>query len=188
MPAVQSRHLVDWIEDELIWLGSAGFAEVSVEHEATEGPQSLRSFVGGHEVAKICPQPIMVVKMEPFEGCVFDRSVHPPDLAIDPQMIWPAQAMHDPVCIGDRVKANRLRSGCLAPQRTECRYPKPVRVWLQTMSREGGQDGLDMTRVGHERNFEALPSGHVICLVDGLGGRELAGSDAAHRETELALR
>jgi hypothetical protein len=53
---VQSRHLVDRVEDESIWLRCPDFADVFVWGETSEGLESAREVIGRHEVGEMRSQ------------------------------------------------------------------------------------------------------------------------------------
>ena len=45
----------------------------------------------------MCPQLAMAVVVEPFNRCIFDRSVHALDLSVRPGMAHLGQPMLDPI-------------------------------------------------------------------------------------------
>ena len=104
---VQSRHLVDRVQDESIRLGGPDLADVFVGREATEGLESAGEVVGGQEVGKVCSQLVVAVVVETFDRGVLDRAVHPLDLAVGPRVVWPGQPVLYAVRLADHVEAHR---------------------------------------------------------------------------------
>jgi hypothetical protein len=71
---VQSRHLVDRVEDESIWLRCPDFADVFVRREAAERLEPLGEVVGCQEVREMRLQLIVGFVAEAFYSRVLDCS------------------------------------------------------------------------------------------------------------------
>jgi len=90
---VQSRHLVDRVENESVWLGCPDLADVFIRREAAEGLEPPGEIVSVHEVGEMGAELVVVFVIEAFYRCVFDRAVHPLDLAIGPRVVWLSEAV-----------------------------------------------------------------------------------------------
>jgi hypothetical protein len=86
--SVQSRHLVDRIEDELIWLRSPDFADVFVRYEATACLETACIIVGFKEVAEMVAKLIVTIVVMPLDGPGFDCAVHAVNLPTCPRVCW----------------------------------------------------------------------------------------------------
>ena len=95
---VRSRHLVDRIQDEFIWLGCPGFTDVFVRCEAAERLEAARVVVGIEEIVEMRAELVMAIVVIPFDGSVFNRAVHALDLPVRPRVVWLGQAMLNAIC------------------------------------------------------------------------------------------
>lgn len=110
--------MLERIEFESFWLGSAAFADAFVGREAIQGLQPSSVVVGGDEVGKMSFELIMSVVMvadsdfdlsgKTVAGCqharFLDRAVHALDLAIGPRMFNLGQPMFDPVLLAAHIE------------------------------------------------------------------------------------
>ena len=81
----------------------------------------------------------MAVVTVALDGSLFDRAVHPLDLALGPRVIGVRQPMLDPIGVADHVKAHRSGIGGVpiprqlgkldAPSR-QIASQSPARQWL----------------------------------------------------------
>ena len=91
---VQSRHLMDWVDDESIRLRSPLFADEFIGREAFEGLQPTAKIVCVDEVLKVPSELVVIVIMEPLDGRLLDGSVHALDLPIGPCAAPAGDALH----------------------------------------------------------------------------------------------
>jgi len=86
---------MDWINDESLRFSCPSFADEFVGRESFEGFEAPPEIVGVDEVLEMAAQLVMVVVVEPFDGCVLDGPVHSLNLPVCPRMTWLGQAMLD---------------------------------------------------------------------------------------------
>lgn len=72
-PWIQSRHLVDRIDEESIWLRSLSFADAFAGREAAKCPEATCEVAGVHEVAKMDAQLVLSIVVMGFDGRVADH-------------------------------------------------------------------------------------------------------------------
>ncbi len=109
---VQSRHLVDRIDGEPLWLICPGFADEFVGREALEGLQATGEVVGGNEVRKVASELVVVLVVVSLDGGLLEGAVHALDLSVGPRMAWFGQPMID-IVLGTRI-LERVRPEALA--------------------------------------------------------------------------
>ena len=73
--------------------------------EASQGLQATPVVIGVYEDLKVLPQFGVGVVMVAFDGGLFDRSVHPLDLAIGPRVVRLGEAVLDAAFAADLVEA-----------------------------------------------------------------------------------
>ena len=105
----------------------------------------------------------MIIVMEAFDGRVFDRAVHPFDLAIRPRVVWLREAVLDTVGLADHVEAHGPGIDGVAIPRL-----------LGELNAVVGENGMDL--IGHcfEHVLQELPGRLPVRLVDELGHGKLA--------------
>lgn len=121
-------------------------------------------------------QLVMTIVVEAFDGCIFDRAVHPLDLPIGPWMVRLGEAVLDVVCLADHVEAHLARPGGVAIARL-----------LGELDAIIGQDRVDTVGHGFQQVIEELPCGSPVGLVDQPGDCELAGSVDGDEQVQLAF-
>lgn len=111
---------MDRVENESVWLGCPDLADVFIRREAAEGLEPPGEIVSVHEVGEMGAELVVVFVIEAFYRCVFDRAVHPLDLAIarensppdcflilaTPRVVWLREAVLDTVGLADHVEAH----------------------------------------------------------------------------------
>lgn len=97
---------MDRVENESVWLGCPDLADVFIRREAAEGLEPPGEIVSVHEVGEMGAELVVVFVIEAFYRCVFDRAVHPLDLAIGPRVVWLREAVLDTVGLADHVEAH----------------------------------------------------------------------------------
>ena len=102
--SVQSRHLLERVSFESLWLGSPGFADELVWGEACEGLEASGEVVGVDEVAQVGAQLIVGLVEVAFDGGVFDGAVHSLDLTIGPRMLDLGQPMFDAILLAAQIE------------------------------------------------------------------------------------
>ena len=55
---------------------------------------------------------LMAVVVVAFDGCLFDRPVHPLDLAVRPGMVWPCEAVLNPMVLAGAIEGVPTPAGC----------------------------------------------------------------------------
>ena len=173
---VQSRHLVDRVQDESVGLGCPDLADVFVWCEPAECLEPAGEVVGCHEVREVRPELVMAVVVVSFDGCVLDRAVHSLDLAVGPRMVGLCEAMFDPVGLTDHVETHGPRINGV-----------PVPGLLGELNAIVGEDGVDLIWHGLEHVLQELPSRLPVCLLDQLGHGELARAVNADEQEELSF-
>jgi hypothetical protein len=107
----------------------------------------------------------MAVVVEAFDGRLFNRAVHPFDLAIGPRMVWLRQAVFNPIGFANHVKAHCPRiDGIAVPQ---------LLGELEAVVRE---NGIDLIGHGFEHVLQELPSSAPASFFYELGHSELGGA------------
>jgi hypothetical protein len=124
----------------------------------------------------MCSQLVVAVVMVSRHRRLYDRAVHPLDLAISPWVVWLGQAVLDPIYLVDHVAAHPPRI-----------FSVPVAGLLGEPDAVIGQDRVNAIGDGLEQMFEELPRGLAIWLFHELGDCKLAGAINAHKKIELAL-
>ena len=121
-------------------------------------------------------QLIMAVVVEAFDGGFFDRSVHPLDLAVGPEMVGLREPMLNAVGFADHVEAHGLGVGSISVSGLLCELDAVV-----------SEDGVDL--IGHcfEHVLQELPSRLPVCLLDQLGYGKLACAIDAEEQVELSF-
>ena len=165
-----------WIDDESFWLRSPDFADVFVRGKATEGLESSPEIIGCHEVVEVCPQLLMTVVMEAFDGCFLDCPIHPFNLTVRPGMIGFCQTMFDPVGFADHVKAHGTRPGRIA-----------ITGLVSELDPIVGQNGMDPIRNDAQEIFEEFPGRLPIGFLDQLCDSEFACPVNRHEEIQPAF-
>src|SRR5215813_15121137 len=94
---VWSRHLLERVENESIWLRSPCFADKFVRGETVEGFKASAEVVGIDEVIEMPLELCVAVVVIALNGCLFDRAVHSFDLAVGPRMADLCEPMFDAV-------------------------------------------------------------------------------------------
>jgi len=92
------------IECEQLGFGCPDFADVFVGCEFAQGLETPAVVVSADEVVEVSGQLGMAVVMIAFDGCLFDRAVHPLDLAVGPGMLHFGQAVFDSFLVTDPVE------------------------------------------------------------------------------------
>ncbi len=110
-------------------------------------------------------QLIMAIVMVTLDGGLFDRAVHPFDLAVGPWVVGFRQPMLDPIGVADHVEAHWSGIGSV-----------PVPGLLGELDAVVRQDGVDLVRHGFEHVLEELPSRAPVGLFSELGHSELVGA------------
>ena len=165
-----------WIDDESFWLCSPDFADVFVRCEATEGLESSPEIIGCHEVVEVCPQLLMTIVMEAFDGCFLDCPVHPLNLTVRPGMIGFRQTMFDLVSFADHVEAHGARPGRIA-----------VTGLISELDAVIGQNSVDPVRDDAQEMFEEFPGCLPISFPDELCDSEFACPIDGNEEVQLAF-
>ncbi len=106
---------------------------------------------------------VVVFVIEAFYRCVFDRAVHPLDLAIGPRVVWLREAVLDTVGLADHVEAH-------GPGRDGVAIPRLI----GELNAVVGENGVDL--IGHcfKHVLQELPGRLPIRLIDELGHGKLA--------------
>ena len=118
----------------------------------------------------------MIIVMEAFDGRVFDRAVHPFDLAIRPRVVWLREAVLDTVGLADHVEAHGPGIDGVAIPRL-----------LGELNAVVGENGVDLIRNGLEHVLQELPGRLPVRLVDELGHGKLACAVDANEQKQFAL-
>ena len=160
---VQSRHLVDRVENESVWLGCPDLAHVVVRRKAAEGLEPAREVVGYHEVREVGAKLVMVLVVEAFDRRFLDGTVHSLDLAIGPRVVWLREAVLDTVGLANHVEAH-------GPGRDGVAVPG----LLGELNAVVGENGVDL--IGHcfKHVLQELPGRLPVRLIDELGHGKLA--------------
>ena len=163
------------------------FTDRFIGCEAFERLQPAREIVGADEVSQVGTELLMAFIMEPLDGGLLDRSVHPFDLAVGPWMSGLGQAMVNIVLgtrILERMSPNRLtvldRSFDLCGGRADISRRCEVRSVV-------GQHDMDLVRNGLDQGFEKVscdtPGGLLVQLDEG----KLRGPIDGDQKIELSL-
>jgi len=174
---VQSRHLVDRIDDEPVWLCRPDLGDVFVGGETAEGLEPAGEVVGGHEVSEVRPELVVALIVEASDGRFLDGPVHPLDLFVGPRIIRFGEPMLDVVGLADHVEAHLTGPGGV-----------PVAGLLGELDAVIGQDRVDAVGHGCQQVFEELSCCPAISLADKSGDREFARAVYADEQVELAFR
>ena len=71
---VQSRHLVDRVDDEPVGLRESELGDGVVGYKAAERPEPKTETMGGHELREMSAHPVMAVVVDRFDGGLPDSS------------------------------------------------------------------------------------------------------------------
>jgi hypothetical protein len=119
---------------------------------------------------------IVRFKVEQFHCRVFDRSVHPLDLAVSPWVVGLGQSVLYAVGFTNHVEARRSRMDGVE-----------VPGLLGEMNAIVGQDCMDVIGRGFEHVLQELPGSHSVSLCNELSDGELGRSVNSYKEIEPAL-
>ncbi|GBR61292.1 hypothetical protein AA100600_2648 [Gluconobacter thailandicus F149-1 = NBRC 100600] len=124
----------------------------------------------------MCPQLLMTVVMEAFDGCFLDCPVHPLNLTVRPGMIGFRQAVFNPVGFADHVEAH---------------WTRPRRIAIAGLFSELdaviGQNGMNPVRDHAQEIFEEFPGRLPIGFFNQLCDCEFAGPVDSNEEVQLAF-
>ena len=134
---VQSRHLLDRVEDESFGLDCPAFADEFVGREAPERLQSSPEIVGIDEVREMPLQLGMIVIMVSFDGRVLDGPVHAFDLPICPRMFDLRASMLDAVLEATHAEHVHGEAGCRSIG---------ISGWQAKLDTVVGQDRVNLVR------------------------------------------
>ena len=107
---------------------------------------------------------------------VFDRAVHPFNLAVVPGMIWLGQPMFDVIGLADQVKSHLA----------ECHAVTIARL-LGELDAVVGQDCVNLVRHRFQQVLQELPGRLAIGLLDQLRHGEFAGAVNRYKQVEFAF-
>ena len=125
------------------------------------------------EVGEVAAKLIVGAVVEAFDGGVFDRLVHPLDLAVGPWTIGFCQPVFDPIGFADHVEAHLPRKGGVPVARLIGELDAAHH--RARIDGSLGRDRVDAARNGFQKVLRELPCGPPVGLLDQLGNRELAG-------------
>jgi len=168
---VQSRHLVDRVQDESVWLGGPDLADVFVWREAVEGLESAREVVGCYEVAEVDAKLIVSLVVETLHSGLLDRPVHPFDLSVGPRVFHSGQPVID-VVFAAYAPEDVLEGAGIDAAICE----------LHTIV---GQHRVDPVWHSYDQVAQKLGCSHLSRLLDEANEGKLAGSVNCDKEIEL---
>jgi hypothetical protein len=93
-----------WVDGKAFRLFLPAFADVLIRGQAFERFESLREIIGHQEGLQMLFQVVMSLIVILFHGGLFERAVHPFDLAIGPGMVGCGQPMVNPMLMTDAIK------------------------------------------------------------------------------------
>lgn len=96
--------MIDWIEPEAFGLVCPAFADVFVGCQPVQRLEATPEIVGFDEVLQVLAELIVVVVVEPLDGGLLDRAVHPFDLPVRPGMFHFGEPVLDAVVVADAVE------------------------------------------------------------------------------------
>jgi len=143
-------------------------------------------------------QLIVVVVMEAFDGCVFDRAIHPLDLAVGPRMVRFCQSVLDPARHCPRTNGGQFRA---LTDHVEAHRPRMDGVSVPGLLGEldavasGRSDrwrnhwqlrenGVNLVGHGLKHVLQEFPGSASVCLFNELGYGELTRAVDADKEIE----
>jgi hypothetical protein len=139
MLGVQSRHLVDRIDNKSFWLWRRRLADILVGREAFEHFEPSCKILSCDIVFEMYAQLFMIIVVVPLDCGIFDFSVHSLDLTTSTLLVGFGQPMPDPVRVTDHVKTHRPRMCCVS-----------VLGLLGELDAIVGEDGVDVMWDGFE--------------------------------------
>jgi len=110
-------------------------------------------------------QLIMAFVVVALNGSLFDRAVHPLNLAIGPRMVGFRQPMLDPIGVANHVEAHWSGIGSVS-----------VPGLLSELDAVICENSVDLIRHRFEHVLEEFPSSAPVGLFNELGHSELAGA------------
>ena len=113
----------------------------------------------------------MAFVMEALDRGLFDRAVHPFDLAISPWMVGFGQPVLNPVCLADHIEAHRPGVDGVPVPRLLCELNTVV-----------GENGVNLVRHGFQHVLEEFPGCFPVGFIDELGHGELARAVDANEQ------
>jgi hypothetical protein len=146
-----------WIDRKSVWLRCPYLADIFEGCEALEGLQPTAIIVGVDEVVEVRSQLCVAVIMVAFDAGLFDRLVHPFDLAASPLVPNLGEPVLDPVFVAAHVEHLRNPSGC-GTVNVACRGGKDEldtivgehcvgSVWYRSHQRDQESGGFDPVRL-----------------------------------------
>lgn len=185
---VWSRHLLERIESESIWLFRPDLADVLVGREPLEGLEALGEVIGGHEVREMGAKLGMGFVVEALDGRVLDGSVHPLDLSIGPRVLGFGQAMVD-VVAGARYFEGGSPEWLAARKHAFDIGDRPtLALGIGEVDPIVGQHGVDLVGNGFDEVKQEVSRDPPCGLLVQLGEGELRGPIDGDEEVEPALR
>ena len=90
---MQSRHLVERVQDEVIQLRRIDFVDIFVRRETSEGLETACEIVWCHETCDTHAENPVIVLRRVFPSRFFDQTLHTIDLSIRPMVTRPGQTL-----------------------------------------------------------------------------------------------
>ena len=101
-----------WIESESVWFFCPGFADKFEWREALQCLEPSGEVIGVDEVREVAAKLVMVIIVIPFDGCLFDGSIHAFYLSIGPWVLWFGQTVFDFMSPTGAVEWMAAIAGC----------------------------------------------------------------------------
>ena len=154
--AVQSRHLLERIEDEPIRFGGPAFADELVGREALEGLQATAKVVGRDELSEVASKLIVVVVVEALDSRLLDGAVHSLDLTVGPRVLRLRGAMIDPCFCAGELKSVRPEEFSLCQSFLDLRDRRASGTRRRELDAVVGQHRVDLVGHGFEETTEEV--------------------------------
>ena len=165
---VWSRHLVDRIEGESVWLGSPAFADELVRRQPAESLQSTGVVIRVDEIREMSLKLAVVVVMKAFDGGFLDRAIHSLKLAVRLRMAHLDEVVFEPVLAANAVEDARVQGA------------------VGELNAIVGQHGVDPVGRRLDRIAQKLRRLHLACPLLQSQMREFRRAVNGDKEVKLA--
>ena len=164
---------MDWIEPEAFVLLCPAFSDVFVGSYPLQCLEPPPEIVGFDEVLEVLTELVVVVVVEPLDGGLLDRAVHPLDLTIRPGMLHLGQPVLDIVIAADAVE--------------DVLEGVPVLLAVGELDAVVSEHSVDCVGDGSHEITQELGGGHLASLPMQLRIGGLRGPVDGHEKVKLAF-
>ena len=156
------------------------FADELIGRQALQGFEPLAEVISGDEVGEVLAQLIMGLVVEPFNGRVFDRSVHPFDLAIGPWVLRLGRAMINIVARTGEFECVGSEQFAIGDRLSDQRHCRAAGTWRGEVGAIIREHRVDLVRNRGNQAMQEVTGGCGLGRLVELDEGKLAGSVDRH--------